>query len=34
MYIEHKESSDKDMHKSSWMIPPRPNVPKEIEKAD
>ena len=21
--------SDKDMHKSGWMVPPRPNVPRE-----
>ena len=25
--------SDKDMHKSGWMVPPRPNVPGEIEEA-
>ena len=25
--------SDKDMHKSGWMVPPRPNVPEEIEEA-
>ena len=25
--------SDKDMHKSGWMVPPRPNVPREIEEA-
>ena len=25
--------SDKDMHKSDWMVPPRPNVPREIEEA-
>ena len=24
---------DKDMHKSGWMVPPRPNVPREIEEA-
>ena len=23
--------SDKEMHKSGWMVPPRPNVPREIE---
>ena len=25
--------SDKDMHKSGWMVQLRPNVPKEIEEA-
>ena len=25
--------SDKNMHKSGWMVPPRPNVPREIEEA-
>ena len=25
--------SDKDMHKSGWMVPPRPNVPRKIEEA-
>jgi len=25
--------SDKDMHKSGWMVPPKPNVPREIEEA-
>ena len=25
--------SDKDMHKSDWMVPPRPHVPKAIEEA-
>ena len=25
--------SDKDMHKSGWMVPPRPNVPRELEEA-
>ena len=24
--------SDKDMHKSGWMVPPRPNVPREESK--
>ena len=24
---------DKDMHKSGWMVPPRPNVLREIEEA-
>jgi len=23
--------SDKEMHKSGWMVPPRPNVPRELE---
>ena len=26
-------SNDKNMHKSGWMVPPRPNVPREIEEA-
>ena len=25
--------SDKDMHKSGWMVPPRPNVPRKVEEA-
>ena len=25
--------SYKDMHKSSWMVPPRPKVPRQIEEA-
>ena len=25
--------SNKDMHKSGWMVPLRPNVPREIEEA-
>ena len=25
--------SDKDMHKSGWMMPPRPNVHREIDEA-
>ena len=25
--------SDKDRQKSSWMVPPRPNVPRELEEA-
>ena len=25
--------SDKDMHKSGWMAPPTPNVPRELEEA-
>ena len=25
--------SDKDMHKSGWMVPPGPNMPREIEEA-
>ncbi len=24
--------SDKDTHKSGWMVPPRPNVPKDESK--
>ena len=24
--------SDKDMHKSGWMVPPRPNVPRDESK--
>ena len=33
MCIKYKSSSDKDMHKSGWMVPPKPNVPREIEEA-
>ena len=33
MCIKYEASSEKDMHKSGWMVPPRPNVPKEIEEA-
>ena len=25
--------SDKDMHKSGGMVPPRPNLPRELEEA-
>ena len=25
--------SDKEMHKSGWMVPPRPNVPRKVEEA-
>jgi len=25
-------SDDKDMHKSGWMVPPRPNVPRDESK--
>ena len=25
--------SDKDMHKSGWMVPPRPHVPRKAEEA-
>tara|TARA_E500000331_G_scaffold157951_1_gene153177 strand:- start:314 stop:517 length:204 start_codon:yes stop_codon:yes gene_type:complete len=25
--------SNKDMHKSGWMVPPRPNVPRKVEEA-
>ena len=25
--------SDKNMHKSGWMVPPRPNVPRKVEEA-
>ena len=24
--------SDRDMHKSGWMVPPRPNVPRDESK--
>ena len=33
MCIKYEASSEKDMHKSGWMVPPRPNAPKEIEEA-
>ena len=33
MSIKYEASSEKDMHKSGWMVPPRPNVPREIEEA-
>ena len=25
--------SDKEMHKSGWMVPPRPNVSRKVEEA-
>ena len=25
--------SDRNMHKSGWMVPPRPNVPRKVEEA-
>ena len=25
--------SDKEMHKSGWMVPPRPNVPRKVKEA-
>ena len=31
--MTNNTKSDKDMHKSGWMVPPRPNVPREIEEA-
>jgi len=33
MCIKYEASSEKDMHKSGWMVPPRPHVPREIEEA-
>ena len=33
MCIKYKSSRDKDMHKSGLMVPPKPNVPREIEEA-
>jgi len=33
MCIKYEASSEKDMHKSGWMVPPKPNVPREIEEA-
>ena len=33
MCIKYEASGEKDMHKSGWMVPPRPNVPREIEEA-
>ena len=33
MCIKYEASSEKDMLKSGWMVPPRPNVPREIEEA-
>jgi len=32
MCIKYEASSDKAMHKSGWMVPPRPNVPREGSK--
>ena len=32
MCIKYEASSEKDMHKSGWMVPPRPNVPREESK--
>ena len=29
MCIKYEASGEKDMHKSGWMVPPRPNVPRE-----
>ena len=33
MCIKYEASEEKDMHKSGWMVPPRPNVHREIEEA-
>ena len=33
MCIKYEASGEKGMHKSRWMVPPRPNVPGEIEEA-
>ena len=33
MCIKYEASGEKDMHKSGWMVPPRPNVPRENEEA-
>ena len=33
MCIKYEANGEKDMHKSGWMVPPRPNVPREIEEA-
>ena len=33
MCIKYEASGEKDMQKSGWMVPPRPNVPREIEEA-
>ena len=27
MYAKYEISNDKDMHKSGWIVTPRPNVP-------
>ena len=32
MCIKYEASGDKDMHKSGWMVPPRPIVPREESK--
>ena len=32
MCIKYEASGDKDMHKSGWMVPPRPNVPRDESK--
>ena len=32
MCIKCEASSEKDMHKSGWMVPPRPNVPRDETK--
>lgn len=32
MCIKYEASSEKDMHKSGWMVPPRPNVPRDESK--
>ena len=32
MCIKYGASSEKDMHKSGWMVPPRPNVPRDESK--
>ena len=32
MCIKYEASSEKDMYKSGWMVPPRPNVPGEESK--
>ena len=34
MCIKYEASGDKDMHKSGWMVPPRPNVPREIDERE
>jgi hypothetical protein len=30
MCIKYEASGEKDMHKSGWMVPPRPNVPRGV----
>ena len=32
MCIKYEASGDKDMHKSGWMVPPRPNVSRNESK--